>query len=259
MNRTVTLIGGAGYIGQRLALRLRDRGWHVTIIDPCILCDVPNLGEGIVIQQTTIENFLEQGVRIRDPIVYLAGFHDYPGFYMLPADEKLQWQQAARNLMIDIPVKLAHDSNLIYLSSMRAITHPYTFYGNLKRMAERRLFQHASIVRMGTVWGDLDPKLYNRTITVPNNWAIRGELPDENWGAYISPMKHVLAAIEALFGWPSDEVFDAIQPLRPCLARDLIDWVPALKPVPEELIARETHPALLMADYYDLPLPPEDK
>lgn len=260
MKRPVTLIGGAGYIGQRLAPFLANRGWSVSVIDPCFLTDdIPNMGEGVVVQNVDVRKLLAGSWRPSSPVIYLAGFHDYPGFYELDMDGRRQWQEAAREIMVDIPLRLLDHTRVIYLSSMRALTHPNTFYGNLKRIAEQRLFPRASIIRLGTVWGALEPELYNRTITVPNNWAIRRDLPDENWEAYISPMHMVLGIIESVLDHDPPVVMNAASPTRPCKAEDLRHLVPALeRRAAEELQEREPHPALLTAAYYNLPLP-EDK
>jgi hypothetical protein len=213
------------------------------------------MGEGVVVQNVDVRKLFAGSWRPSSPIVYLAGFHDWPGFYELGVQEKLEWQQAAREIMVDIPLKLVDGGcRLIYYSSMRALTHTDTFYGNLKRTAESRLFPHATLLRFGTVWGQLDVEKYNRTITVPNNWAIRRELPDENWFAYLTPMHEILKVTETALEINPPFVYNVVQPGRPCVAKDLHDWVPPLSPVPEELIEKETHPALLTADYYNLPM-----
>lgn len=259
MSRPVVLVGGAGYIGQRLAPYLQLRGFDPIVVDPCMHC-VPRFGPGIQLHTGDIELLLKKGIVPSGPIVYLAGLHDLPFWDELDPVGKREWQAVGRHVMVDLPLALAEQGReVIYISSMRALTHSRTFYGNLKRMAEKALQFRASIVRFGTVWGMLSPHLYNRTITVPNNWSIRGELPDAKWKAYITPMERAAQTVTFLLNRPGQCVtLNAIQPERPCVADDLRDFVPLLDKIPE-LMEREAHPAYSAADYYDLPLPKEKK
>jgi hypothetical protein len=143
---------------------------------------------------------------------------------------------------------------VIYISSMRSLTHPNTFYGNLKKRAEVELFRKATILRLGTVHGGLDPHMYNRTITVPNNYAVRGEAPDANWKAFITPMKDVIIGVVSAIGLAAPIVENLHSPDYPCLASDL-----EFETEPTRVkYAREEHPAYATARYYDLPLPKEE-
>jgi nucleoside-diphosphate-sugar epimerase len=244
--KSVTLVGGAGYIGQRLARYLSDHGWYVRIVDPCIVDpEAPRRLEGVA----NIGEALPEG-----PIVYLASLHDFPGFDDMPLYERVEWQQVGRRLMVDEPARLAKTGReVIYISSMRALTHPNTFYGRLKGLAEKRLFQmpNVAIRRFGTVFGGLTPVLYNRTITVPNNWLVRGELPDENWKAYVTCMHQVLGSIKRALNYPQSSVTCEVQSGGPWDA----DRLSRLREITDLGAEREPHPAVATAKYYDLPLP----
>jgi len=248
--RLVTLIGGAGYIGQRLARYLTDLGWDVHISDPCVVDPAApeRLGKSV-----TWCSLLNDG-----PIVYLASLHDFPGWDTLSTAQRFEWQQVGRKLMIDEPVRLARSGRpLVYISSMRALTHPNTFYGNLKKQAERLLFQlpNVSILRFGTVMSGLSSELYNRTITVPNNWIMRGELPDENWKAYVTHMDKTLHAIWSALppsSTPGGSVRNVTESMYPWDAERLSHYRPSTHGLDAE---REPHPAIATAKHYNLPLP----
>jgi nucleoside-diphosphate-sugar epimerase len=251
----VTIIGGMGYIGQRLALKLASREHEVAVVDPCAVSGVPNkILEHPMIQHVNCDVRSWEPEEDCGPIVYLASFHDCPFWDGLILEEKVRWEEAAREIMVDQPRRLADaGKEVIYVSSMRAVTHQHTFYGNLKAIAERELFQKAHIIRFGTVHGAMDRDLYNRTITVPNNYAVRDELPDGNWEAYTTKMGIGLAAlfISAEKSYRG-EVHNCTDFPRPCTYKDLPDLVPKAGYHP-----REEHPALATARYYDLPLPKE--
>ncbi len=255
MKREVALVGGGGYIGQRLARYLADRGWAPEVIDP----DIHQAGFPVIAEcRWRLADIRDVPTNeLPEQIVYLASFHDVPFWDQLLDGEKLEWQQEASEIMIKEPLRLiAAGKEVIYVSSMRALTHPETFYGNLKAVAERELFQKASIVRFGTVWGGLEEGLYNRTITVPNNWAVRGELPDKNWEAYVTSMDWAMQSIEVLLGRSKHlEVGACVSPCCPITAESLPNVVPYL---PDFNCASEPHPAYATAEYYDLPLPKED-
>jgi nucleoside-diphosphate-sugar epimerase len=225
-------------------------------VDPCILCDPPEAfkAAGIEVIREDVRNLasIPPG-----PVVYLASFHEFSGYESLGTTDKRFWYEAAKRIMVDIPKQItdAGRRDMIYISSMRALTHRTHFYGSLKALAERELFQrrNVQILRFGTVWGGMDPDLYNRTITVPNNWAVRGILPDENWKAYITPHVDVVNAVEFMLDRPGvGSVYSVVLPYRPCVAADLRERIPKLHPVPDELVKPEPHPSTLMAAYYGL-------
>jgi len=259
--KDIAVVGGAGYIGQRLVPYLVGKGHTVTVIDPCIL-HTPDFGPGVVFHQQGIRTALLDGLSLPDTVIYLASFHDLPFWDKLDHVEKVLWEAQARDLMVDIPVKLANmGKEVIYISSMRALTHPTTFYGNLKAIAERELFQKATIVRLGTVFGGLDTYKYNRTITVPNNLLVRGEFPDDNWQAFITPMVEACRRIGLFSALPHlCEVASVCEgPVkRPAQLLALVGKV--LSDEGQRLwkdFPREEHPAYATARFYDLPLPKE--
>jgi nucleoside-diphosphate-sugar epimerase len=255
--KTVYIIGGAGYIGSRVVDKMfeeRDR-WDPVVLDLGLhgnCCDPWDVTTGN-------KALAPDGLRTDIPILYLAGAHESPFWNRLSSDEKFQWQQVGRKIMIDAPLALVERGHpLVYVSSMRALTHPHTYYGNLKRQAEIALFQKARIIRIGTVYGSLrgshGPK---RTITVPNNYLLRGELPDEHWKAYITPMRKVVSeCLRGLEPEPreayttvvnavaEDHPFDAVQLER------FFDFRFVAADYPD----KEEHPAYAFARHYNLPI-----
>lgn len=248
MNKVI-LAGGAGYIGQALYQYLGWRGLDPLIVDPCYIAEPP--AGWAVIREDASFLLRDQG---REPVVYLASLHDFPCFERLDPVQKRQWQEVGRRLMIDVPVAIAKKRPMLYISSMRSLTHSRSFYGQLKKLAEILLFRKASTLRLGTVYG-FTPGLYNRTITVPNNYLVRGELPDTHWAAHVVDLRRVIGAVASWItsgsGSNLPEVWNATQGLtnrdtlkhRVVPREDLID----------ERIAREPHPASLMAKAYGLP------
>lgn len=255
--KSVYLVGGNGYIGQRLATFLKIHGWNPVVVDPCILSGPTPFIAGRLIRHPIQQAITDGKIPPNVPVVYLASFHDFPGYNSLDLIQKRQWEEEADTLMVNIPNDLCVGRKLIYFSSMRALTHRDTFYGNLKGIAESLLFKRASIIRPGTVYGHLrrEPGYYNRTITVPNQWIVRGKKPDLNWRAYVVDMDRVLNMVLEMLYAPMGEVRHAIHPQHPLTRKELTAYI---KPCPMDLV-REPHPALLTAKYYGLPIPEELK
>ena len=249
------IIGANGYIGQRLTEKIREYGVSVHAIDACILAE---LRPGVV--KARVEDI---EVPKGEDVIWLASFHDSPQLEKLTIGERLEWVQVARKIMVELPLKWARWARTFtYVSSMRVLTHPDTFYGALKRRAEATLLDGATnvrIVRFGTVYGDLRPDLYNRTITVPNNWLCRGVLPDSGWKAYVTNMIHALSELGPVPTWaPADAntIRNVLTyPHRPWQAADLSKKLPPFSTYCPPRI--EPHPAALMAQFYNLPWPKE--
>ena len=246
------IIGANGYIGQRLLERVSTGIEAVHAIDACILAP-PRPG----ITQARVEDI---DVPAHQDVIWLASFHDSPQLEKLTIGERLEWVQVARKIMVELPLKWARRARTFtYVSSMRALTHPDTFYGALKRRAEQTLLDGATnvrIVRFGTVYGGLSPSLYNRTITVPNRWLVHRVLPNEGWKAYVTSMNQALVALRY-----DSEVCEentirnfVSSPARPWTSADL-EWF--LQPLSQPLLTPEPHPAALMAQFYNLPWPKE--
>lgn len=251
------IIGANGYIGQRLLERVKEQGLPICAIDACILAE-PWPG----VTKARVEDI---DVPRGEDVIWLASFHDAPQLEQLTVGERLEWVQVARKIMVELPLKWARRARTFtYVSSMRALTHPDTFYGALKRRAEATLLDGATnvrIVRFGTVFGDLRSDLYNRTITVPNNWLCRGVLPDEGWKAYVTGMASALPALDVKPWGPTDcnTIVNVLtSPSRPWTATDLREHLPPFFSLPTYCPPRvEPHPAALMAQFYDLPWPKE--
>lgn len=180
----VLLVGGAGYIGSRLARTLEERGHTCQTIDAGILARPGSFhGEhdvrsgGLSTDPFSV-HFERESFTYPDRapvVIWLASIHD------VPKDQEEQWREIAYDLMVRLPEKWAKATiesggRFIYFSSTRAGTHPDRLYGWLKRRFERVRPFGTTVVRPGTVWGALSETLPNRCHTVVNRMLI-----DSQW------------------------------------------------------------------------------
>jgi len=180
--RDILVVGSGGYIGSRYMEYLMQRGvdWMQGIdlniyanCDGAVVKDVADL---------PAEFFRDKVV------IYFAGFHREPDDMVDP----VAWEQAYRDLMIRVPVRIASTcSHMIYISSMRAITDS-GLYGRTKARAERALcrFSNTTCVRFGTIWGDLraDSFFPNRPNTAVNYALTRKQFKGDHWTAFTTHM-----------------------------------------------------------------------
>ena len=155
------LIGGAGYVGTRL--------WKALAADPQNEVEVIDLG---LLWPEHVHSYVEwRDVRDEDPaqaldydvVIWLATIHD------TPESERAAWHNLTRQLMVDLPRDWERWARrFVYFSSMRAVTHPETLYGQRKLEFEARARESTLIIRPGTVWGDFHPDMPNRLHTAVN-------------------------------------------------------------------------------------------
>lgn len=221
----IYIVGGSGYIGQRIARRLRDAGTDVTIVDlQAPKVDVP---------------FVQADARFWSPptkrcrIIYMASVQE-------PSNDMPD--VVAEYIMVNAPLRLLHVcEHLVYFSSIRAAVLPNvdscpTLYSRMKSEAELELLDtgptHSfTILRPGTVFGGFADELPVRVSTVPNKFLITGEKPDNKYRAYVCPMSRIVnAALDAVLypkEMPYVRTVRNIGLLVPATGRNigtLLDW-----------------------------------
>ncbi|MEE8522175.1 MAG: hypothetical protein V3S83_12515 [Gemmatimonadota bacterium] len=177
--REILIVGAGGYIGSRLLHKLRTEGIEPQTQDRNIYGRNDDLGVGT---GDTADSCTEH---FRDAVVvYLASFHREPKDFT-PKDVA-----AYKKLMVELPCKIADvAAHTVYVSSMRSITDSESLYGKMKLMAERNLIsRRATIVRPGTVWGSLDPRLPSRCNTALNFALTRRRFEGDHWQAFTTHM-----------------------------------------------------------------------
>jgi nucleoside-diphosphate-sugar epimerase len=215
---SILVVGGAGYIGSRLIARLKQAGHNVGLWDADFYGTVD-----AVAKANDLQDVLKEDVRWIyehereacaflknfDLIIYLASPHDIN----LPADHRAvrRYYPAIMGECADL-IRYMSGLPLVYVSSMRALTHPSSTYGYYKKAAEQffNKLRTGAIVRFGTVWGGLSPHRHfpNRVVTVPNKYVLTGQLPDEHWRAYTT---HIDLAVGTLAGMARSEHLATIE------------------------------------------------
>lgn len=176
--RDVILVGGGGYIGSRLQLRLDAAEIPYENIDLGIFGKAGGRCVGALP--------MEHGAGA--VVVWLASFHREP----VGKEVDPQWAAAYHELMVEHPVRWSGPAfHLVYISSMRALTDRGSLYGRTKARAERRLVHHCdnfSVLRFGTVWGGWREGLPYRPSTALNYALTRGVFTGSHWSAFTTQM-----------------------------------------------------------------------
>jgi nucleoside-diphosphate-sugar epimerase len=249
----IYLIGGAGYIGSRLALELRQRGQPFRILDACILGN-----ECEHWRELTKVDVFKSGaldcIEPEDTVVWLASLHNGDWKGIESVGERLMWR---------MPYNLLHRRcRLLYVSSMQVFALSRCPYADAKARAEHMLAARAQaerrslcIIRPGTVWGWLRAGLPNRVHTVPNRYLLTGELPDGFYSSYICSMGSLVDTIAAALVAPDSQfkqVLNVVDPPTPVNRLQLADAVgPKFFPEEVEGIGLDgEHPMEIYRKYY---------
>jgi nucleoside-diphosphate-sugar epimerase len=197
MFNCIYVVGGAGYIGQRL-MPLLEKFYPWAPVW-CVDLQQPKRWD----RHITADAREWEPEDPNSVIVYMASVQE-------PSDNMCA--MLANEIMVDTPsyfLMTQRCKHMVYFSSIRAVEareENATIYSEEKRNAEQVLLcldalrgRTISILRPGTVFGGFSDALPVRRTTVPNKYLLTGELPDENYRAYICPMNTILwAATEAV-------------------------------------------------------------
>lgn len=196
----IVLVGGAGYLGQRIARILAHDGVAFSVLDPNIY-DYP-------LPPCVAHNLIDEDVRSLDPqdffgttVIWLASPHDFP------KDDE-QTRNIARELMVELPVRICMQARrFVYLSSATVELNDHlTLYREYKRQGEVAMLrcEHShrhenavAIIRPGTLHGDMARGWANRPETAPNRWGATGSLPDSYYVRRTAPVLQVARACVA--------------------------------------------------------------
>jgi len=202
--RDIVVVGAAGYIGARLLEHFSRNAvdWYTGF-------DLGIFGQAKMPKQTYVKDVADiPASAFKDKVViYLASFHREPD----GTAHREAWRQAYDKLMVREPARIARACHqLIYVSSMRAITDRVSLYGETKARAEKVLLDipNTRQVRFGTIWGDLNKRLPNRPNTAVNYALTRGQFSGDHWEAFTT---HIDDAID----WLSDTALVASSPSCP--------------------------------------------
>jgi len=249
----IILVGGAGYLGTRLNVALQSAGVSVEITDPGILQGTDDASQDVL--KMPVPSFTAA-----DVVVWLASIHE------VPDESRLVWQDVAYRLMIETPLKWAAavgeaGGRFIYISSTRAATHTNRLYGWNKRRFEILTVaeDHVTVLRPGTIWGNLSETLPNRTQTVINRMLTDGtfQVEPHTEPFFTCHMDRLLIAIVELLPFSdhcNSGLIRAVTDTRlPITGKDLAGgWRPenyATEPVPANIPVTE-HPMKLYEAYY---------
>lgn len=190
------IVGAAGYIGSRLVEDLRFRGQRPRTLD----LDIYGCAKALRVRVGDAADLRPNQLR-REVVVYLPAFST-------TERTDLQARVQYRNLMVDIPLKIAeHCRHLIYVSSMRAVGGE-GLYAETKRHAEIELLSFpVTIIRPGTVWGTLKAGWPNRTDTAVNYALTRGKFEGHEWRSYTTHLPKLVREIVRSIGMrPESEI-----------------------------------------------------
>lgn len=190
--REIIVIGAGGYIGSRLMDRFAEHN-----VDWVRGFDLGIFGVKKQAKNTVIKDVADMSGTVFNNavVVYLASFHREPD----GCASKETWRSAYGGLMVAQPGAIAHLAHqLIYVSSMRAITDRDSLYGETKARAERVLVRNpkARIFRFGTVWGGHSKSLPNRPNTAINFALTRRFFHGDHWTAFTT---HISDVVETLY------------------------------------------------------------
>lgn len=268
----VHVVGGAGYIGTHLCAALRrsyePRVWDFGLYAPThnagVRCDAENgpCACGAWHDRNDIRSIDPPGDG--RPVIWLASPHKEPPG--LGPEDKDKWLIYGAQL-----VEAAHEWHaaghpLIYVSSTSVLTDSRSAYADVKEYGEASLVANlgTKIIRFGTVVGGLhdDPC---RPQTVPNRWALTGERPDENYGAFVTRLEDATKAIvDALsvpfLGTVTNVVADYFTaasfdypPMWLLAERDGAPRADEGAPCRYDALVNQPHPSLLLAKKVGLP------
>lgn len=214
----VILVGGAGYIGSALQPELDKMKISYEVIDIGAYGNVDNPQDVESVDPTIFKGKV---------VVWLASFHT------APEDADGEWWMSYGKLMVGGPIDAALEMNyeaggrLIYVSSMRALTHPTNLYGRMKARAENGLASDPGVrvLRFGTVYGIHDPATF-RDETAVNHALYRGEFTGDHWSAFVTALPDAVEALacaieDALEGRVLGEVLNVTDLESPLTADDL--------------------------------------
>jgi nucleoside-diphosphate-sugar epimerase len=192
--REIIVIGAGGYIGSRLmdhfSMHNVDwvQGFDLGIFGKKKMDNIPHT---VIKDVRDLPASTYRGV----VVVYLASFHREPA----GCANKEEWRSAYAELMVSMPLMIAkYAHQIIYVSSMRALTDTVSLYGETKARAERFLLRKPSarLFRFGTVWGNFSDRLPNRPNTALNFALSRGKFTGDTWSAFTT---HIGDAVEILY------------------------------------------------------------